>query len=255
MYCAYHPINAATVQCSNCGRALCPACDHRIKGFAYCQDCIVQGVGRLSQPAAPPPGAESRLVPMPLFRAHPRRAALFALIPGLGAVYNRQNTKALVHFVVTFGLAETADATNLMIFGVGAFVFWLYSILDAFRTAEAMQMGINVAADEERLRQSVQQHAWAWGAILVFMGGIFLIANLNLFTLNLSPQRVWPILLIAIGAIFLQDYFRQRKNAPAEVGRPSLPRSVVTQSLPLPSYANQTGEQTGSEQRRSQSRP
>ena len=41
MSCAYHLTNRAVVQCSRCGRPLCPACDHRIRGFPYCQDCIV----------------------------------------------------------------------------------------------------------------------------------------------------------------------------------------------------------------------
>ncbi|MDM7923150.1 MAG: hypothetical protein QUS14_12695, partial [Pyrinomonadaceae bacterium] len=49
--CAYHSQNVAVVQCNGCGKALCPACDHRIKGFPYCQDCIVQGIDLLRQQA------------------------------------------------------------------------------------------------------------------------------------------------------------------------------------------------------------
>ncbi len=44
MNCAYHTHNAAVVSCNGCGKSLCPACDHRVKGFPYCQDCIVAGV-------------------------------------------------------------------------------------------------------------------------------------------------------------------------------------------------------------------
>src|SRR5438477_12583768 len=47
MNCNYHQKNAATVQCSQCARPLCLACDHRIRGFSFCQDCIVAGVEML----------------------------------------------------------------------------------------------------------------------------------------------------------------------------------------------------------------
>ena len=48
MNCAYHIHNPAVVNCNGCGKPLCPACDHRIKGFPYCQDCIVMGVDLLN---------------------------------------------------------------------------------------------------------------------------------------------------------------------------------------------------------------
>ena len=57
MSCAYHLTNRAVVQCSRCGRPLCPACDHRIRGFPYCQDCIVAGVETLQQQQARPGAA------------------------------------------------------------------------------------------------------------------------------------------------------------------------------------------------------
>ena len=241
MYCAYHPINVATVQCSNCGRALCPACDHRIKGYAYCQDCIVQGVDRLSHPL--PVQRPVQQQPQ-LYRAKPRRAALFALIPGLGAVYNRQNTKALVHFLGFMGLAETADVTNLAIFGMGSFVFYLYSIIDAYRTAEAIQMGVDVSEEEERLKATVRQHGKAWGGLLILLGGLMLIANLNLFHFDFGIHRLWPVLLMAIGVIFLQDYFRHRNKPADEFGARKAPRSVVTSSLPIPTYTTETESQS-----------
>src|ERR1051326_124415 len=38
MYCSYHAKNPAVVQCNQCARGLCPACDHRVRGFRFCQD-------------------------------------------------------------------------------------------------------------------------------------------------------------------------------------------------------------------------
>jgi hypothetical protein len=187
---------------------------------------------------------------MPLYRARPGRAALFALIPGLGAVYNRQNSKALVHFLGVAGLFESADASNLGIFFAGGMVFYLYSILDAYRTAEAMQMGIDVAEDEARLRTSIRQHGRVWGGLLALLGVIMLIANLNIFHFDLSVHRVWPVLLIAIGGVFLQDYFRHKKDANADFSSTKMPRSVVTHSLPMPSLTAETETQHSYEHRR-----
>ncbi len=44
MNCAFHGQNIAVVNCNGCGKPLCPSCDHRVKGFPFCQECIVSGV-------------------------------------------------------------------------------------------------------------------------------------------------------------------------------------------------------------------
>ena len=95
MYCSYHTGSAARIQCSSCARPLCRACDHRIKGYPYCQDCIVLGVEGLSRGYREPrPRGKARL------------AALFAVLPGMGAVYNHQNIKGVVHFATIVGLFQ-----------------------------------------------------------------------------------------------------------------------------------------------------
>ena len=55
------------------------------------------------------------------FDPKPRRAALCAIIPGIGAVYNREYVKAVVHFSVFAGLTLIAEAVEL--FGLAAFSF------------------------------------------------------------------------------------------------------------------------------------
>ena len=99
MNCAYHMTNRAVVQCSRCTRPLCPACDHRIRGFPYCQDCIVAGVEFLQKQQSKP-GA-----PFVVRRkTSPFVALLLSFIcPGLGAAYNGQTSKALVHFTIFAG--------------------------------------------------------------------------------------------------------------------------------------------------------
>src|ERR1044071_7364269 len=92
MICAYHSKNPAVVECHRCARALCTACDHRIRGFPYCQDCIVAGVEVLQQ--------QTRTNVLPALRPNnaPLIATLLSFVPGLGAAYNGQTSKAIVHF-------------------------------------------------------------------------------------------------------------------------------------------------------------
>src|SRR5438105_12084474 len=107
MNCAYHSQNGATVNCNGCGRPLCAACDHRIKGFPYCQDCIVMGVDLLRE------RMRSNHVPFVRKRTSPFVATLLsAICPGLGAAYNGQTVKALVYFAVFVGLFQMAVLTG-----------------------------------------------------------------------------------------------------------------------------------------------
>ena len=205
IFCAYHPNHRALVRCSACSRPLCPACDHRIKGFPYCQDCIVRGVELLRRSAPWTSSAIQRRPPSP------RLAALCAFVPGLGAVYNRQNVKALVHFLLIVGLFELADVTDLALFGRGGAVFYLFSIMDAYRTAEAIARGLDPAEEDERLRQMLRERmAWIAGG-LILVGGLVLASDLmEALRVSLVMRRLWPFLLIAAGAYLLYRYARAR---------------------------------------------
>ncbi|MCC6743280.1 MAG: hypothetical protein IT175_05400, partial [Acidobacteria bacterium] len=66
------------------------------------------------------------------------KATLLALVPGLGAVYNRQNLKAVLHFVGVVGLIELGDVTNIGMFVFGGLVFFLFTVIDANRSAKAI---------------------------------------------------------------------------------------------------------------------
>ncbi len=101
MNCAYHSHKVAVVGCNGCGKPLCPACDHRVKGFPFCQDCIVQGVDLLRQQN------QSSYIPLLKKQTSPPIATVLSLIcPGLGAAYNGQTVKAIVYFAVFVGLFQ-----------------------------------------------------------------------------------------------------------------------------------------------------
>ncbi|HEV8593353.1 MAG TPA: hypothetical protein VGQ55_14715, partial [Pyrinomonadaceae bacterium] len=125
MNCAYHSQNVAVVQCNGCGKPLCPACDHRVKGFPFCQDCIVQGVDLLRE------HRRSNNAPFVTKRTSPFVATILSLIcPGLGAAYNGQTIKALVHFAVFVGLFQLAILTGgTMLFVLGFSGIWVFAAL------------------------------------------------------------------------------------------------------------------------------
>src|ERR1035437_4886989 len=138
MNCAYHSQNAAVVSCNGCGRPLCPACDHRIKGFPFCQDCIVQGVDLLRQ------HNQSNYVPFVKKRTSPFIATVLSMIiPGLGAAYNGQTMKAIVYFAAFVGMFQMAVLTHgIPIFVLGFIGMWFFAALDAWRTASMMRSGV-----------------------------------------------------------------------------------------------------------------
>ncbi len=134
MYCSYHAKNPAVVQCNQCARWLCPACDHRVRGFPFCQDCIVAGVELLRHHATP-----SHIVQR---KSSPFVATLLSFVPGLGAAYNGQTSKAIVHFAIFasfFQMAVLMPSAQFFVLGVVG--TWLFSAVDACRSAQVLRAG------------------------------------------------------------------------------------------------------------------
>ncbi|MFN0119665.1 MAG: B-box zinc finger protein [Blastocatellia bacterium] len=214
MSCAYHPVNSAAVRCHSCARPLCPSCDHRIKGFTYCEDCIVAGVGLLRQgqawsgyhagaPVAPAAGAKA-----------PGIAFLLGLIPGLGAAYNGQSIKALLHFAVTAGLWELADIFNSGMLGLAGGAFYIFSLYDAWQSARRFNLGADLRAEDEQLRQLLRDNTHVWGGALLGIGALAILHTiLNRFWYFRFPGA-WPLILVLAG-LFLLRWYRQENPAPA----------------------------------------
>ena len=231
MYCAYHPSNAARAQCGSCGRPLCAGCDHRIKGYAYCQDCIVLGIQSLSDHQR-----SSRS------RNSARLAALFGVfLPGLGAIYNRQNVKALVHFLTVaclFQLRHTGFFGG--VFFAGGLAFYVYSIIDAYRTAQLIAQGGNAAADEDQFKKRLARRAPAIGLGLVVGGALLALQFLQPFGVLLT--RLVPVALILLGGYLLTSYFKRTRDRDygadhADRSPHTLVRGAFTEQSPTGTHA------------------
>ncbi|MFN0084492.1 MAG: LiaI-LiaF-like domain-containing protein [Blastocatellia bacterium] len=207
MKCSYHPSNNAGARCQACERPLCPACDHRIKGFPYCQDCIVAGIEAIRRPA----GAEPRTAAWRLEKS-PMVALLFGFVPGMGAAYNGQNIKALVHFTITILLWTLSDIFSDPLettFLLSCATFYFFSIYDAYTTAHRARLGADIAEEDNRLKNLLRERTNVWGGILIGIGALAMLDNL----MPVIIHRYWPAVLIVIGLLFLWLYQRLQSSA------------------------------------------
>lgn len=212
MNCSYHTENTAFVNCNGCGNSLCPACDHRIKGFPYCQDCIVAGVELLKN------RNQSIYVPIVKNNTSPFLAAILSLFcPGLGAAYNGQTSKGLIHFLVFIGLFQLAIISGGMSLFVLSFIgMWLYAALDSFRTAQMIRSGITPDGAEDVLVRRFSGNAKLWGIALITIGSSFILQTI--FGFHFLIPIVLPVLLIGIGVHLIRTYIFSHKNV-SEYGR------------------------------------
>jgi hypothetical protein len=148
-YCANHPDAAVTAFCQNCGKGLCSACARTVQGNVYCEPCLaVRAPGApVGSGAFPPGGSAGPGMPGPYGPGipppgspNPGTATLLGFIPGVGAMYNGQYIKAIVHvlvFVVLVGMVDRFWFFGLLI------GFWvLYQVFDAHQTAKARRDGL-----------------------------------------------------------------------------------------------------------------
>lgn len=188
---------------------------------------------------------QSRASVAPLVRrkVSPVAALLLSfIVPGLGAAYNGQTSKALVHFAIFasfFQMATVTDGTAFFVLGV--FGTWLFAIVDAYRTAQLMRAGLAPDAEGDAIARRLYGNPFAWAVLLIVLGTIFLLHTI--FGVRLPVREFLPAVLIALGAYMLYDYIRnrQRREAlPFDAHRP--PPSVIGGSGPLPSLKYGTDE-------------
>jgi hypothetical protein len=204
---------------------LCPACDHRIRGFPFCQDCIVAGVEMLRF-------QQSRTSDSHVIRrkSSPFVATLLSFfVPGLGAAYNGQTSKAIVHFAVFASFFQMAVVTNgVTFFILGVIGTWLFAAVDACRTAQLTRAGLAPDAEEDAITRQLYGNPIAWGVTLVTLGLVFLAHTLLGF--QFPVRRTLPVALVILGAYMLFDYLKRRRRREElrgfETGNP--PPSLVS---------------------------
>ena len=210
MNCAVHADVDAVGYCRNCGKAMCSTCVRPVRDVLYCEDCLatIMGIpGAGSATAAVPPPA---LPPAPTrSTSSPGVAFVLGLFPGLGAIYNGEYNKALIHIVVfiamIFGLnTDIGDAAQTVL-GLSLAGFIFYMAFDAMRVAKAKNLGETPVDPLE----SWSKNRPVGPLILIGLGVLFLLNNFNWFRFY-WVTRLWPLVLIGVGVLM----FRNRLGRP-----------------------------------------
>jgi hypothetical protein len=206
--------------CRNCGKALTE--EEKAAASIYCSSCATQFVAQAPPMAAPvaDPGAS------------PGLAFLLGLIPGVGAIYNGQYAKGLVH-VFIFGLLMSIAAegrhepTPLLVMLVMGFYF--YMPFEAFHTAQRRQRGLPVDEFSSIVPLKGKASGYPVGPlVMIAVGVLFLLTNFDLLRFS-QVVRLWPAGLIVLGLFMLRERLRPQEPPPP----------------PPPSYYRPYGENQG----------
>ncbi len=131
MDCVNHSGVTATAFCQNCGKALCAACTRMTAtGQVLCEPCLIAWQS-MQQPFTAAAGAPS-----------PVAAGVLGLIPGVGAMYNGQFFKGLIHVAIFAVLISISS--RFAIFGIFIGAWVLYQAFEAYHTAVARRDGLPV---------------------------------------------------------------------------------------------------------------
>jgi hypothetical protein len=225
--CAYHPGVPAVAYCRTCGKPLCEECKREVRGVVYCEACIA---ARLEGTAPPSAYAVSPNAAQPVSGVpNPTLAAFLGIIPGVGAFYNGQYQKGVVHVLMFPALIMLANVNDA--FGALFPFYFFYMGWDAYKTAKSRitgepvpdPLGINnmfgletapaaatsasttapeagaTATPGEPAAAPPATHGFANAPIgafvLIGLGVLFLLGEIN----DRLLHNFWPVILIVIG--------------------------------------------------------
>src|ERR1700724_4299470 len=206
MKCAVHPDADAVGYCRNCGKAMCAVCVRPVRDVLYCEDCLANGMGiPAAGVGAPPsigaPGAPvaSGLAPSPVL------AFFLGFLPGLGAFYNEQYGKGIIHLAIFLflfitgvdgGVSGGAEAALWICLSA----LWIYMPVDAYRTARARLAGQTLSDPLESFSKGRPV-----GPILIIgIGILLLLHNIDWFPFW-RIQQFWPVILIVAGVLMFRN--------------------------------------------------
>ena len=194
MNCYKHPEVAAVAFCRTCGRALCGTCQRPFQGTVVCEE-------HAPSVAPMPP-------PTPLAAGtSPGLAFVLGLIPGVGAIYNGQYAKGIVH-VVIFGLLISVMSSGAAhgfepLFGFLLAIWYFYMPFEAYHTARRRQLGEQVDEFSSIVPLRPARAGFPVGPVLlIVLGVLFLLTTMDVVELR-DIVRWWPLALIGLGIYML----------------------------------------------------
>jgi hypothetical protein len=211
------PENPIMGYCRACGKALDSTSVHTSYGTIYCAEHV---------PAQPPPATDApdspytspytSSTPPPLAQPEvsPGVAFVLGLIPGVGAIYNGQYAKGLIHVFIVGMLITLVSGNDVAgfepLFGFLIPGFWAYMAFEAYHTAKQRRLGQPVDEFSSLMPGHGGSRFPVTPILLIALGVVFLLNNLDLFELR-RMLRYWPVMLIALGLYML--YLRMTGNS------------------------------------------
>jgi hypothetical protein len=221
MNCANHPEQAAVAFCRTCGKPLCEICQKPAHGTIFCEEHYVpQTTGATPYPPYnATPGASPYTAPgatpynygqNPYIGQNisPGLAFLLGLIPGVGAIYNGQYAKGVIHVVILGFLISvlSSGATGGLepLFGFLIPLWFFYMAFEAYHTAAKRLRGEQV--DEFSSLFPMQpggRKGFPVGPVLLIAFGVVFLLNTLEIVRMYQIVRYWPVFLIALGLYML----------------------------------------------------
>jgi len=190
-------VAGAAGYCRNCGRMLTPETLREVRGAFYCPDCLA---GMVGQAEAPAPGGGGRRASG---GGRAATAAALGIIPGLGAVFNGEYGKAVVHVLVFGTIISLIDrAPGIFVPALVAWIF--YMPFDAYQSAKARAASSPAGESASGGARSLvfARRETVGPILLIGIGMLVLLDQLNLVNLD-RVLDFWPLGLIALGVWML----------------------------------------------------
>jgi hypothetical protein len=199
--------------CRACGKPLAAAQVRKALGTIYCAEHAPEGAPPPPLPNDPFPSPYAAAGPAPYAALSPGSvnpdispglAFFLGLIPGVGAIYNGQYAKGLVHALITGTLIATAnqagDGEALVVMCLLA--FFAYMAFESSHTARRRRDGLPVDEFSSMLSANGSRRSFAGPLALIGIGVFFLLSNLELISIR-QLVRWWPVGLIVFGCYLL----------------------------------------------------
>jgi hypothetical protein len=150
----------------------------------------------------------------------PGLAFFLGLIPGVGAIYNGQYAKGLVHAIlwgVLVSITSSGASRGLEpLFGIMIAAWVAYMAFEAYHTARKRRLGEPVDEYSSLLNLQGKHNIPLFAIALIVLGILLLLHTLNLLDFE-YVARYWPVLLIAAGVYLLFGRLSSREAGDPEV--------------------------------------
>ena len=216
MKCAVHSEVDATGYCRNCGKALCATCVRPVRDVLYCEDCLATVMGHPAPATAQPTVAALPPAPVPAAAtsaagSSPVLAFFLGFLPGLGAFYNEQYGKGMIHLAI-FLVLFISGVNGAMSGGAEAALWicisalWIYMPIDALRTAQAKRSGQSLSDPLDHIAKNRP----IGPIVLIGAGILLLLNNFDWFPWYRIQQFFFPAILIGVGILMFRHRMDRR---------------------------------------------